>query len=237
MNKRPPLLTYLAFAFLLVALSLPAQIMWIYGHTFNELFAVTDKLTVLNWAVMLGCACVSYLLLGASPRLRWVAPALIAVVIVNNFFVGYYATDFSPWQCALSSCGFALLNAPLLTPKIRWLLQHPDRRWWLRAERKRVAIPIFIEGARLDSLRAQSFDISETGMFVPLESRVGVGDHITVRMKFGAFSHMKCQGRVVRRGEPKGTYPAGVGIEFTDLSWHQRRELRKHLSRSGEALV
>src|SRR5665213_4610446 len=95
MRRRPMWFILLALAFFGVAISLPLQIMMIYGHGLSEISAVFDKLTLLNWLVLCGTLICSGLVWRASPYLRYAVPLLIALVAINNFFVGYYATDFS----------------------------------------------------------------------------------------------------------------------------------------------
>jgi hypothetical protein len=232
MRRRPAWFMLLSLGFLVIAASLPAQVMLIYGHGFGEISAVFEKLTAINWLVIFGCLICSALVWRASPYLRNAIPAMIGLVAVNNFVVGYYATDFSMWAATGGTLGFALLNLPLLHPNIQWLLIHPEKRWWMRAERKRMTIPVTIEGTRLQPTRAETFDVSESGAFVAAAKEVGVGDWITVRMKFGTFTQIRCQARVVRREDSKGTYPGGVGLQFMNMSWRDRRDLKRCLERS-----
>lgn len=234
MRQRPRVMLYLSFLFVVIALSIPLQAMVIYGHEWRELSTALAKLTELNWLVVGGLIVGAGLLWQASPHTRWFVPLVIVLVAINNSVVGYYATDFTPTMTLLATLGFALMNLPLLHPDSLNVFLHPERRWWIRAERHRLAIPVAIEGTRLASLRAETFDLSETGAFIPQVRNIGVGDWITVRMTFGAFTQIRCQGRVVRRTEARGIYPAGVGIQFEGVSWRQRRELRKCLARQAE---
>jgi hypothetical protein len=226
----------LSLLFLAVALSLPAQVMIIYGHGFNEIGAVFDKLTWLNDVVMAGCLVCSVLVFRASPILRPLVPFMIVLVALNNYVVGYYATDYSMWAASAGTFGFAFLNLPLLHPRLQWLMLHPEKRWWMRAERKRVQLPVTIEGTRLQPMRNEIFDISESGAFV---SGVGkdmrIGDWITVRMKFGMFTHVRCQAKIVRRAEAMGDYPRGIGVQFMNMNWRERASLRRCIEREPEA--
>jgi hypothetical protein len=222
-------LTLISILFMFLALGFPLQIMFLYGHGFDEFEAVVDKLTWLNLLCIAGLATSSILAWKASPALRVFQPILLVLVAVNNFVVGYYATDYSALDTTFATLGFLVLNIPLIHAEVRELLRDPTLRWWLRAQRKRMALPVQIDGTRLASIKAETFDLSETGVFIQNERETGIGDVITLRLKFGTVHQFRCQGRVVRRSEPKGVYPAGVGVEFTNLSWRQRRELRRHL--------
>jgi hypothetical protein len=231
MRRRPSWFIFLALVFFVTALALPAQIMVIYGHSFYELQAVFAKLTFLNWLVFGGLLIYSVLVFRASPHMRLASPLMISLVALNNYFVGHYATDYSMFTASFGTLAFAAINLPLLHPDLQWLMLHPEKRWWMRAERKRLAIPITIEGTRLQPARAETFDVSESGAFVTAAQDVGVGDWITVRMSFGTFTKIRCQARVVRRSEASGTYPGGIGVQFMNLSWRDRRDIRRCLER------
>lgn len=230
MRQRPGWTIFLGLVFLMIAISLPVQIMFIYGHGVDELGAVFEKLTFLNILVMAAALTCAVLVWKASPLSRQAVPAFLALVAVNNFFVGYYATDFSMWTTVLATVGLVTLNLPLLHPRMQEILMHPEKRWWLCAERRRLDLPVTIDGTRLTSLKARTFDVSLSGAFVPDVHDVSVGDWITVRMKFG-ITQIRCQAKVVRRSEPKGIYPGGVGVQFVNMSWRERRDLRRCLQR------
>ena len=229
MRRRPAWFIFLSLAYLGIALALPAQIMVLYGHGFEEWSAVLAKLTLLNWMVIGGALISAVLVWQASAFLRYSVPAMIAIITVNNLVVGFYATDYSMLATIGGTIAFVLLNFPLLHPKIQWLLIHPDKRWWMRAERKRLTIPITIEGTRLLAMQSETFDVSESGAFITSDKEFAIGDWLTVRMKFGMFRKIRCQARVVRRAKPAGIYPSGVGVQFVNMSWRDRRELKRCL--------
>lgn len=230
MQRRPLILIGLSSVLVAVAISMPVQVMLLYGHPLNELGAAAAKLTVFNWLVIVGALTSAYLVADASTHSRRAMGVLTGIVAVNNYFVGYYALDFSPLVASLGTLAFGSLNYPLYREEIRQLMNHPHRRWWIRSERHRLAIPVIVGGPRQTPMKVQSFDLSESGIFIPLdEPQLNVNDSITLRLSFGTFARVRCEGRVVRRSEARGIYPAGVGVEFTGLDWRVKRELRRHL--------
>jgi hypothetical protein len=236
-QKRLASLTILSLMFFALAVSMPVQVMLLYGHESAEVWAILNKLTWLNAIVLGGLVFNGMLLWKVSPWLRYTIPALIAVVGANNYIVGYYATDFSNFTTSLATLGFAALNLPILDARVIWILRHPDRRWWRRAERKKMSIPLFIEGSRLNTIRAECFDISETGLFIPETNGLGVGDWVNIKISFDSLSQIRTRARVVRRAEARGIYPAGVGVEFIDISSHQKRAIKRGLDRSLQPAV
>lgn len=230
MQQRPRILLSLSVALVAVAIAMPVQVMFLYGHTLNEMGAIAAKLTIFNWLVIAGCLTAAYLVAGASSFSRRALIALTGVVAVNNYFVGYYALDFSPVMATLGTLAFGTLNYPLYREDVRRLLENPNHRWWVRSERHRLSIPVLVGSQRRTPLKVESFDLSESGIFIPLDDpHLNVNELITLRLSFGVFARLRCEGRVVRASQAKGSYPAGIGIAFTGMDWRAKRELRRHL--------
>ncbi len=249
MSQRPKILIYLASMITAVVLSVPIQIFFLYEHDITEIQAVMDKITILNWLMIGGGLFTAALIINASPWVRYAAPALMALVAANNFLVGHYGTDFTQVFATMATLSFLMLNAPLAAPEIRQLFREPQKRWWLHANRKRLSVPVFVGGARDAVMRAKTYDVSETGAFIPLASiqdnkfvtsiptggYMGIEERILVCLNFGLHSQVRCEGRVVRRAPAKGNYPAGIAVQFVDMPQSQRRELRRYLNRGVEA--
>jgi|GEM_PF-1908917 len=231
MLRRPRTLEMVAAALFVVAFSLPLQVMFLYGHPPREWSQVLHKLTSLNVLVMVGCVVTALLVLQASVFTRLAAPALGLVVAVNNFFVGYLATDFSFWTASLGTLAFAAVLAPLYRGEMRELLLHPERRWWRSKRRVRVSRPIFLGHKDTVKINGATHDISESGVFLPFEvTNLGLNSVVSICLTLGELQQIRCEARVVRRSAARGSYPAGVGIQFTNLDRRQRRELKRYLT-------
>ncbi len=237
MNSKPLILPILAFLTAAIALSLPIQIMMIYGHGLGELGAVARKLTTLNWLVIFGGVATAALIDRGSPYIRYCVPGMIAAVFVNNYFVASYGDDFSLLTATASAAVFAVLNVPLLHPQIRRLLSHPELRWWLRPRRATTSVPIFLAGTRRETFRTETFDLSETGVFVQLEPHqitLKQDESISLCLTLGTYSQVRCTGRIVRITDARGTYPAGVGVQFLDLPMEEKKIIRHYIKRFEE---
>lgn len=241
-QQRPIIFPILSLAYLGIALSLPIQIMVIYEHPISELSAVLAKMTVLNWAVFVGSLITSYMLYVAEPFTRAMVPFMVGVVTVNNFFVGYVAADFPPDVALWATVGFALLNTPLLLAGPREVLVNPRSRWWTNAKRKRAELPIAVGGPWRNPIRARTFDLSESGVFVSFADKddwknldFQPKDPVQLSWKINSSERIQCFGRVVRVAEAKGNYPTGMGIEFVNISGAERRRLRRYLEQTVDA--
>jgi hypothetical protein len=221
--------------FVAIAISMPVQIMSLYGHGFSEAAAILNKLTVFNWLVMIALAVSAFMVANASPGFLYSVWCLIGLVAVNNFFVGYHAIDYSPWSAAFATVAFGAINLPLLRREdIRFLMANPDSRWWRVSLRKTVHLPVILTGKKFQRVRGETFDLSESGMFVPMmegQAQLQLHQKISITLTLGTFAQIRCDGRVVRFAEAKGKYPSGMGIEFIELSRHQKLEIKKYLSR------
>ncbi len=93
------------------------------------------------------------------------------------------------------------------------LLQHPERRWWLEAPRKRMKLPVAINWREI-KLSSETFDISETGAFISLDGKEDWPEFqsdqsLAICMSIGTLQQFRCHGRVVRRVDAKGRLPGG----------------------------
>ena len=246
MPKRPKLFPLLAFIFIGIAVSMPIQVIYLYDLMPWQLFAIFNKITYLNFCVALLSLGNAYLLFRASPLLKFTIPLQIAVLAWNNFVVGYSAMHFSPQLALLSTLVFVLLCTPLLQPDIRFIMAHADRRWWLRPARYKSEVPITINPWVGKSMKANSFDISESGTFLSLkdilldgktldagvegESTLKDGDNLKLTIHISTAHRILCDAKVVRTTEAKGEYPAGIGIRFTSLKIKDKLYLKKHIN-------
>lgn len=236
MHRRPKTLWLVSSGLAATGLSLPLQVFWIYENDWDEIFSVLEKLTLPNWMVVVGSLLCASLVARASSWTRVALPLLIALVAVNNAIVGYYSINYSPLVANLATVGFLALNLPLLRPSVRAVFGESRRRWWKMAPRKRVSIPILLD-SRAVTLRAETFDVSSTGAFIPWPMLDSMKSDLPIRvcMTLGEYRQLRCHARVVRRDCAKGRYPAGIGIQFEGLAWRQRMELQRYLGRVVEA--
>ena len=82
-----------------------------------------------------------------------------------------------------------------------------------------------------EALDAMSQDISEGGMFLATRRPLAVGRSVELHLAIGADEVLEAKAIVVwSRAEPTAAGPAGMGIEFQEVSPAGRELIRKLVS-------
>src|SRR5262245_4188006 len=144
MKFRPKSLVLLSFILVCVGISIPLQVAMIYEHTWSEWTSVWDKLTYLNIAVMTLCFVNAFFLFQGSRHAIPTTAVLIPVTLINNYWAGLVATDYSIEMTMIGSVVFVLAHGLMLVPNGRAVLQNPSNRWWRTAHRRKVEIPMMV---------------------------------------------------------------------------------------------
>jgi len=229
MPKRPLLFTLLALLHLVIVISFPLQIMYIYGHKLAEWPLIMAKLSWLNFLVM-GLSSVNVVMsLNASHWLKYSLPVTIIVVAVNNYFVSYYGADYTLLETSMASLVFALIHSTLFFFKSSSILEHPSLRWWLVPRRHQLQIPVWIEQKDGELISFKTFDLSKNGAFIAggdLPDNLKEGDEFNLAVR-GEDMTYSVKAKIIRKSEPLGHYPRGVGIRFETMSLGARLFLLK----------
>lgn len=237
MTSRPVTLILLAAFNAAVALAMPIQIMILYGHPLSEWVDIGNKLTPFNWLVILAATINASMIFKVSRLTLYLTPAVFAIVALNNFFVSLYAMDYSPLVAGLGVAVFAFMHWPLVTQTNLGLLNDRKLHWWRTAPRRQVSLPVSLGDARHWAYHANTYDVSESGVFVALDdkalelpSELSHQKDFRVRLSLGNQSYLTCDAKIVRQAHSHGRHPAGVGIQFGNMPYSDRRALRRALS-------
>ena len=238
MKTKPKVFNVVSLLVAGVALAMPLQIAWIYGHSLpEELGAVLAKLSWLNLLVMVSCSITAVASWRGSGLLRLMIPLSILSVAVNNWNVAHNGSDFAPWAALLGVFLFASIFALFLEPNAKKVLLNPALRWWRIPERRRVEIPVQIQIMSGETFHSKTFDLSKGGLFVPLplEHFRTSRPYVTLKLVTGPFREVRCDAEIVRRTDPEGIYPQGVGLKLVNVSALIKQEIA-HLLEQSEAL-
>lgn len=235
MRHRPYLAYIGAFAFFGLAIALPLQITFLYGHSLAEFEHVIGKLSVTNWLIM-GLFCVlGYLTLNISRSIIILLPISVLLVGWNNYLVGTWGYDYTAETTWIATLTYFLFSFYPLHPVFSEFLKDPKKRWWLVAPRKDVRVPVKILPIRGGKIYSQTVDLSKTGAFIKSPFRaddtiMNLGDIIQLHLQLGTISDLRLEAEVVRSQTSDDDSPAGYGIQFRNLDYENRRTLNHYLS-------
>lgn len=235
MKNKPKALVAMSAFFIAIALGMPLQIMFLYGHSPFEVMAILTKIAPMNWMIM-AVAPITALLVYHSQTASVIAvPVLSYLVVSNNWLVSELGTDYSSFTAGLGSVAFLSVTSLLLTERLREVLLHPESRWWLTPSRRKIELPVIIGHDGVEFL-ASTFDISETGAFLNIwpkmakESSSGFssfapGKIFYLNLDLKNSQRIQCRAEVVRQTQAQGDYPSGIGIRFIDMDRAERKML------------
>lgn len=114
----------------------------------------------------------------------------------------------------------------------------PGRRDTRRFSRRDALLPVVVRAAgnRVQAgIRLDTTDLSEGGAFLRSDLLFEVGETLSLEIPLAPGETLAAHGRVawVTRGGD-GRTPAGMGIEFEELSAQDRRRLAQGLRRSAQ---
>jgi hypothetical protein len=248
MIQRPSSLIILSLALVIIAFSLPIQIMLLFEYNLLELKTVFSKLTALNQAVffaLLGSAFCVY-----HARIETLPMALITNLLVawNNHVVGIFEINYSLSTTIFASLGFLSLHSLLFFPSAKSVILDPKLRWWKLPERRLAKVEIQIQRLNGESYLAHSYDLSSGGLFISFFSVHNYSYHshcpplipndsecVMLSFKINA-TDVVCQAKVVRKANARGSYPAGIGLEFIGLKQKEARLIRRYIKNAPKKL-
>jgi hypothetical protein len=236
---RPKQFYFASLALFLMAVSFPVQAMLLYGHHWSETSAIFSKMTIFNWLVVISFLAGSYFYFHASRTIVYLAPLILGLVALNNYWVGQFAGDFSMLETSLATLAVGVVFTPLALPSSRVVLQDPKRRWWRRSKRHNRRVSATLNPYVGEMLHVQTFDISQSGAFVCLSQdqteTPKVGDTVRVSFNVNSMKKIRCEAVVVRISEAKGHYPRGMGLKFTQMERPFEKSFERFLN-SNETL-
>lgn len=220
MNSKPMFFTVMPFVFIALAVAMPLQISVIYDLSPFDFEAIFSKLTPINIMLMFLFAWVAYATKALDRNVFIALPFINLAVFVNNYIVGSFGNDFNIFETTIASSAFMAVSLTFYNQKIYKVLNDRSFRWWQTNPRREMRLPITIHTAN-DTIRTTTFDISKSGIFALSDNNlelfqtskdleIDLNIHVDDRV-------LKCRGKIVRKTLPKGKYPEGVGIHFSQV--------------------
>ena len=95
-------------------------------------------------------------------------------------------------------------------------------------------IPVQILGLSKNVPDLQTFDLSETGLFLTTGSGLLIGSlglklnqMLELQLKVNSLNFIRVTGKITRIARQNGRYPEGLGVMFIEVSAADRKKLQK----------
>ena len=234
MKKRPLFIRFMSYLYFASPLFMIFQLMWAYGIGLHNIGMLVHAFNWHVWLMMIITPIVGY---GIWSVREWGYYLLIlhsVFVLINN--VALYVvklTVFPLWVIILFNVtvlGIIILfirkevNAPYFNPKISW---------WESAIRYYYKdMKVLVKEFKTDRLlfQANSFDVSETGIFVVSDTPVKPEEKYSFELVLVNNSILYSDGEVVWVNPKKrGQFPIGFGCKFLEPTGLFRKRIKYHL--------
>ncbi len=242
MQRRSRIFSILSTLFILAAVSIPLQLIYHFGFSNFDLWWLSYKMNVLNWAVIGLCLVSSIFAYRASRWLLYLAPFNIGFIALNNLLASSEA-DPSKNQVILSSVVFAMIYALCLEPHVWKALRDPSSRWWLTSPRRQLKIPAMLRTWMNERFVGYTHNLSKEGMFLAVNppkgevspglDRVEIGKLISLKLDVSSLYVLRIQAQIVRKAEANETEPEGLGLRFVNLSAFAKRKIGDLVASEG----
>jgi hypothetical protein len=226
MLNKPLYLRLFPFFSLLIAVSFPVQIYFLYKIDISNIDKVFTMLTPLNLISMTVLTLSALLTFFMAKSIYKIVPILLALLFVNNAIVGLYGTDFSLIQVGLGFVLMAFSLKPFYSPQIRSVIMNPKLRWWETPKRFNVRKPLAIKVNDFE-IFSQGKNFSKTGIFTQIEEDstlelMNLNDVVDISIIGNSEVHV--QAKIVRKTSSPGATP-GLGLEIIKDQDHEEHYL------------
>ena len=223
MTKKPIIFNVNAILFLLIALSVPVQLLFGLDIEMNNFKDIFMRLNILNVSIIVTFLTAAAMFYNVSRHLIWFLPACLSLVIINNLIMLNYSPYSDEMIVLIATTGFSLFTILTLKSNTIKIVKDPSKQWWRVSKRKRKFLPVNLMLGDKEFDFGRSFDISKTGAYIMQNINQFVfkeGDEL--RLQIG---DMSLKAEVVRISKMNRSYPEGVGIKFVDMSMTDKVKL------------
>lgn len=162
---------------------------------------------------------------------------LLSTIFLAFMLIGLALLLFMPiLTISSATLYFGLKGACVLCAKrvksfMLFLFSPESRRVLMR-------VPLIIETDFKEKFFAQTFDLSQNGLFVNLvNAHLLVGHTYNLKLALGDHRIIRCKGEVVRESKKKaGPYPAGIAMRLKEIGDRDQKILARTVTDEGESV-
>lgn len=223
MKNRPLYLTLFPLVSLLVALSFPIQIYFLYEIPLTDFEKIFSMLTPVNLMTMSTLIMASILAMTLSKWIYKFIPILLMILFANNVIVGLYGNDYTLVQVILGFVLFGVSLQPFYRKDIKNIITNPNMRWWKTPKRYNIETKINLNTNILE-LHSHTANISKTGIFAKIDDKtllnlMDINEVINIELY--DINKINLKAKLVRKSDGTST-PRGFGLEFIQDNNHRQ---------------
>jgi hypothetical protein len=232
MKKRPLSIRLLSLLFLLAPIGFMAELIYLYDIPLKRWDAVFSP-EIWTWQVVAIVIITPLVGLCIWTTRRWAYFVLLTysgLILVNNIAVWLSGKAMSGiLERLVLLAGLAVLLFTELRKQFYAPYFNPRLRWWEQAIRystDRIHIVVREFGKGTELFQANSFDVSETGIYIVSDREVKIGDMFSMDVVLPGNKMSHASGEVVWTHVGDNRYPRGFGCRFTTTGRHFKTEVR-----------
>jgi hypothetical protein len=226
MRSKPIYLNILSVFLLLVAMSLPIQVLFIFDYPLSDWPQSFQHLTFLNWLFMGSCAMTSFFLYRGHQKAVLFSAITVFLVFTNNLFVGLYGKDFSLTQSLIGVLFISASLVPIFLNPIRQTLFNSKQQWWRTAPRFAKQLDVQIWAFSGDKpFNVRTLNVSRTGALLQVPTGYPLHHRMPMALYVNEIIPVHCEAKVVRHVSGPNNDFDQVGVEFFPLDKYQTQML------------
>lgn len=230
MKTKPFYFDVITLFLLVVAVSLPIQILFLFDYQLQDWTETFQHLTFLNWLFM-GSSLISAYFLYCGHRYALAFSTInICTVFSNNLIVGVFGSDFSINQSLWGAVLYSIPLLPIYFNPLRETLLNSKQQWWRTAPRysKQLDVQIWSLNGK-PTVNAKTINISKTGALLEVPSGAPLHYRIPMALYVNEITPVHCEAKIVRHISDANNNFDKVGIEFLPLTKEQTQVLESCL--------
>ncbi len=235
MKQRPLVIKILACLYFLSPLFIIFEFMSLYGIGLNRLFLLQYAFTWYTVAIMVVTPIVGY---GIWTVRKWGYYLLLAhsvfLIISNTVLYSSGLTTSPLWFIIVANVLIVGTIIMFVRKEVYAPYFNPQIRWWEQAKRYYYdGMKIIVKKIASDDIlfEANSFDLSETGIFVASNKKVCAGDKFSFELVLKNDTLLYTDGQVMWVNTRKGKdVPAGFGCKFLNINNLFKKRIKYHLN-------
>lgn len=223
MKNIPKTLVFMAIIYISIAIAMPLQIMYLYGHHANEINMIFSKLSVFNLLTIILSLISSFYIITGNKRALTTICLIFPLIVYTHYVQLMIGDDWDNKTIYFTTALYFAFFTFTFNKNIIRVFNNPNLHWWKVPKRVQKAIPIWIKTSEGLQLFGKTFDISSSGAFInTFNIKLAKGSEFNLYFKNNS-ELVEVPIEVIRSMEiESGKYPKGFGVKFKFNNFFKR---------------